>query len=198
MPLKVVYNELELLEKVAQGDEQAFSSIFYMFHQELGDYVLRLTKSLPLTEEIVQDIFLKLWTRREQLAGIQNFRAYLFTATRNHAFNILRNEARKAILYQNWVSELPHSEDPDAVQDHEKYYSFLEAAIAHLAPQQQKVWRMSREDGMKHEEIAENLQLSKETVKRHISLAMASISRYVKNNAGNVLRIYLITRTIFS
>ena len=198
MPLKVVYNELELLEKVAQGDEQAFSRLFHLFHQQLGDYVLRLTKSLPLTEEIVQDIFLKLWTRREQLAGVLNFRAYLFTATRNHAFNILRDEARKAVLYQSWVSELSYSEDPDAGTDHEKYYTFLEEAVAHLAPQQQKVWRMSREDGMKHEEIAENLQLSRETVKRHISLALASISRYVKNNAGNVLRIYLITRTIFS
>lgn len=198
VPLKVAYNEPELLNQVAQGDEQAFSRLFYLYHQELADYVLRLTKSLPITEEIVQDVFIRIWTRREQLLGISNFRAYLFIACRNHTFNMMRDEARKALLYQKWVADIPFSEDPENAPDREKYYLIIEEAVSMLAPQQQKAWRMSREEGLKHEEIAQRMQLSKETVKRHVSLALAAISRYIKSNAGNVLGfIVSISELIF-
>ncbi|GGM89353.1 RNA polymerase sigma-70 factor [Dyadobacter beijingensis] len=191
MPLKVTYNEPELLDQVAQGDSQAFSRLFHAYHQELADYVLRITKSLPMTEEIVQDVFIKIWTRREQLGGVNNFRAYLFISSRNHTFNIMREEARKALLYQQWAADIPFSEDPEHAPDRERYYLIIEDAVSLLAPQQQKVWRMSREEGLKHEEIAQRMQLSRETVKRHVSLALAAISKYVKCHARNVMGILL-------
>ncbi len=199
MTLKVIYNELELLEKTANGDEQAFSDLFYTFHQELGDYVFRLTRSLPMAEEIVQDTFLKIWVRREELSEVRNFRAYLFTLSRNHAFNMLRNEARQAALDKDWADHYPILEEQDAVSNREKLFGFIEEAISLLPPQQQKVWKMSREDGLKHEEIAQELQLSRETVKRHISLALAAISRYVRQNADTVFGILVaLLRPFFS
>jgi RNA polymerase sigma-70 factor (family 1) len=198
MSLKVIYNESELLEKTAMGDEHAFSTLFYAFHQELGDYVFRLTKSLPMAEEIVQDTFVKIWTGREQLSNIKSFRAYLFTLSRNHTFNVLRGEARRALLDQKWAVDLPVAEEAGREKYHERLYVFIDEAIAQLPFQQQRVWRLSREDGLKHEQIAEKLQLSRETVKRHISLAMASITRYVKNHADSVLGIIISIRIFFS
>jgi RNA polymerase sigma-70 factor (ECF subfamily) len=197
VPLKVAYNEAELMALVAEGDEQAFSRLFCIFHQELADYVLRLTKSLPMTEEIVQDVFVKIWTRRDQLHEVVNFRAYLFVISRNYTFNVMRGEARRALQYRQWVADIPFSEDPENAPDRERYYLIIEEAASMLAPQQQKAWRMSREEGLKHEEIAQRMQLSKETVKRHVSLAIASISRYIKANAGNVLGVVLVLRALW-
>lgn len=193
MSLKVIYNELFLLEKVAKGDEQAFALLFYEFHQELGSYVFRLTKSLPVSEEIVQDVFVKVWTKRDQLKDVKNFRAFLFTVARNQTFNSLRDEARKALLNQEWYSDLSFSEEQGYGPDRERMFDLIDEAISLLPPQQKKAWQLSREDGMKHEEIADRLHLSRETVKRHISLAIASITRHVKNQADTVLGVlYLL------
>lgn len=197
MSLKVIYNELFLLDKVAKGDEQAFALLFYEFHQELGNYVFRLTKSLPMAEEVVQDVFVKVWTKRDQLNNVKNFRAFLFTVARNQAFNSLRDEAKKALLNQEWFSDLLFIEEQSAAPDRERMYDLIDEAITLLPPQQKKAWQLSREEGLKYDEIAEKLQLSRETVKRHISLAMASITRHVKNQADTVLGITYLLLTIF-
>lgn len=88
----------KLLNAVASGDKGAFTKLFYMFHQELGEFILKLTKSKPIAEEVVQEVFIKVWTHREALSGVKSFRAYLFTVARNHAFNVLRDETRKPSL----------------------------------------------------------------------------------------------------
>lgn len=198
MPIKPLYTETELLTQIAAGNESAFARLFYEFHQELGDYVFRLTKSLPLTEEIIQDVFIKIWTQREQLNKIEHFRAYLFTVSRNYTLNVMRNEARKALLHQEWITNFGESIELETVPDQEKYFILIDQAIASLPPQQQKAWLMSRQEGLKHEEIAVRLQLSKETVKRHITLAMASISNYVKSRVGNVFMVVCIIKSFFS
>lgn len=198
MLIKSLYTETELLTQIAAGNESAFAQLFYKFHQELGDYVYRLTKSLPLTEEIIQDVFIKIWTQRKHLNKIEHFRAYLFTISRNYTLNVMRNEARKALLYQEWITNFEESTELETVSDLEKYFILIDQAVASLPPQQQKAWLMSRKEGLKHEEIAIRLQLSKETVKRHITLAMAFISSYVKSRVGNVLFILCMIKAFFS
>ncbi|MES1249215.1 MAG: RNA polymerase sigma factor, partial [Chitinophaga rupis] len=90
MPLETPHTNHELLAQVAGGDQNAFAKLFYTHHQELADYIFLLTRSMPFTEEIVQDAFTKVWLHREKLTGITNFRSYLFTLSRNHTFNCLR------------------------------------------------------------------------------------------------------------
>ena len=198
VPIKPLYTEVELLTQVAAGNESAFARLFHEYHQELGDYVFRLTKSLPLTEEIIQDVFIKIWSQKEQLNKIGHFRAYLFTMSRNYTLNVMRNEARKALLHQEWITNFSEYAESETVYDQEKYFLLIDQAVASLPPQQQKAWLMSRQEGLKHEEIALRLQLSKETVKRHITLAMASISNYVKSRVGNVLLVLYIIKIFFS
>lgn len=174
-----------LLGAVANGDKGAFTRLFYLFHQELGEFVYRLTKSREISEEIVQEVFIKVWTQRENLLTIRSFRAYLFIMARNHTFNALRDETRKMFL-----SELRHYDEftdgDDASVTREELYQMVEKAVALLPPQQQKVWKMSKEEGLPHQKIAELLNLSPLTVKRHVSLAMASVIRYVKNHSDQI------------
>ncbi len=178
------------LEHVSKGDEMAFEELFNAYHQELGGYVLRLTKSLSLTEEIVQDVFFKIWTNREQLNQINNFRSYLFIVSRNHAYNVMRQQLRKEVLHQTWVEQHLHDLTSDAEPDKEKFYTLIDEAVLLLPPQQQKAWILSRREGLKHKEIASKLVLSQETVKRHISMAIGTITRYVKANVDKVLILF--------
>ncbi|GAA4447940.1 RNA polymerase sigma-70 factor [Ravibacter arvi] len=172
--------EAEILAAVANGDRKAFSLLFYRFHQELGAFITRITKSDALAEEIVQDTFMKVWTNRHTLADVRNFRAFLFTIARNHSFNALRDETQKKFRLEALSSALSFSDTADDSPDKEVLFGIVDKAVSQLPPQQQKVWRMSKEQGLAYHQIAESLQLSPETVKRHISLAMASVSRYVR------------------
>ncbi len=180
--------EADTLIAIADGDRNAFARLFYRYHQELGEYVYRLTKSKIISEEIVQDAFMKVWVNRAMLPGIRSFRAYLFTITRNHAFNTLRDETKKAFLNEELSKDLFMIEDPeDTISEAEDLYGIVEKAVAQLPRQQQKVWRMNKEEGLPYQQIADKLQLSRETVKRHITLAMASVLRYVKVHRNTFL-----------
>lgn len=176
------YEEEHLLLQVAGGNDKAFRQLFYTYHQPLAMHVFRLTQSVELAEEIVQDVFLKIWTNRETLTEVRNFRAYLFVVSKNQTLNALRKLAKErdnkkayekeaAILYYNKESE----KDSD-------YYNLIDQAIGQLPPQQQKVYCLSRHNCLKYQEIAQQLNISRETVKKYMQLAIASIGTYVRRN----------------
>jgi len=192
-------NEQDLLQRVALGDERAFRTLFQAYHGKLGAYVLKLTRSRELTEEIVQETFIKVWAKRGTLPEVTDFGAYLFIIARNHGYNVLRDLARNASLHTSLDAEQisDHHENPFEVSDPERYFTLLEQAVALLPPQQQRAYLLSRQEGLRHEQIAEQMQLSRETVKRHISLSISSISRYVRENAGRVsiTLVFFFTKT---
>jgi len=182
------HNELELLQKVSLGEERAFRTLFQAYHGKLGAYVLKLTRSRELTEEIVQETFIKVWAKRASLPEVSDFGSYLFIIARNHGYNVLRDLARNASLHTSLDADQigDHYENPFEASDPERFFTLLEQAVALLPPQQQRAYLLSRQEGMRHEQIAEQMQLSRETVKRHISLSISSISRYLRDNAGRV------------
>lgn len=173
------HTEKELLARVAAGDEKAFTQLFYAYHTKLGAYILRLTESFILAEEIVQDIFLKIWLQRENLVSIENFNTYLFVISRNHTFNCLKQVARDEMRKKEWGKDATAQltiEEGEEVD----YRSQLEKAIAQLPPQQKKIFLLHRQEGLPHLEIANRLGLSLETIKKHMSLALRGIRSFLK------------------
>ena len=169
-----LYEERDLLCRVAKGDEAAFGVLFHAYHQRLGAYIYRLTESFPATEEIVQDVFVKIWLKRATLSEVECFDAYVFTAARNHAFNYLRKLARERAHQASLpAEEVLVQEEPD------ERVALLEQAISHLPRQQKNVYLLHRRQGLSHAEIAAQLHLSVETVKKHMSLALRSIRDYL-------------------
>ncbi|ALL06163.1 hypothetical protein AQ505_12080 [Pedobacter sp. PACM 27299] len=73
MAVKPLYNEAYVLKKIAQGDERSFAELFHWYSKPLAEFVFKLTDSLEVTEEIIQDSFIKIWLKREMLPDIQNF-----------------------------------------------------------------------------------------------------------------------------
>ncbi len=172
--------EKQLLDRVARGEEAAFALLFNAYHQRLGAYVHRFTESLPATQEIVQDVFVKIWIRRDTLAEIKSFDAYLFMAARNHVLNYLRRQARERARKKELIAILPgRQQKDDPSRDEQEYLTLLDQAINQLPPQQKNVYILHRHQGLSHVEIAGRLHLSVETVKKHMSLALRSIRDYL-------------------
>jgi DNA-directed RNA polymerase specialized sigma24 family protein len=97
--------ENQLLLQTAQGDQIAFTQLFDAYHHALGAFVFGIIKSREVAEEVVLDVFLKIWTTREVLAGVQNFKAYLFTISRNAAISALRKAIRERTRQTLWENE---------------------------------------------------------------------------------------------
>ncbi|MES2278995.1 MAG: RNA polymerase sigma-70 factor [Bacteroidota bacterium] len=187
-----LFNEDDLLLQIAQGDEHAFACLFARYHQQLGSHIFRLTDSMEMAEEVVQDVFLKIWTNRTELNGIRNFRAYLFVMSKNHALNCIKKAMREQKYQQQWEAENATEEELVLVDaDSNKYYSLLDTAIDHLPPQQQKVYLLSRHERLKYTEIAEEMNLSRETVKKYLQHAVAFISNYCENHSDMVVFLLL-------
>lgn len=188
------YNERDLLQQVAQGDEAAFGRLMQQYTNLLASHIFRLTHSREQTEEIVQDVFLRIWQVREGLMDVQNFRTYLYVISRNQALNAIRSLIREKRRLEKWQRTMDQSGgwEPDTTDD--LPYSLLEKAIAQVPPQQQEAWLLSRRQGLKYKEIARRMQLSEETVKKYIRYASLSISRYMESHLGYILLGIVISR----
>ncbi|MGV3557246.1 RNA polymerase sigma factor [Larkinella arboricola] len=175
--LSPLHQEHEVLGRIAQGDEKAFAALFDHYHQRLGIHIYRITKSTELAEEIVHDVFLKIWLNRELLSEIENFQAYLFVLSKNAALNGLKKLANE----QARTTELDADQLQIAETIEDDYrYLLIDEAIDRLPFQQRQVYLLSRHERLSYAEIAERMSLSRETVKKYLQLSTESISSYIR------------------
>lgn len=174
-------NELRL--KIASGDQFAFRRLFTLYHQQLGNYIFQITDSRELAEEIVQDVFMKVWTLREGLGEVQNFKAYLFVLSKNQALNSLRKVAKERLLKVEWQDTF--QDIPESIES-SHYYKLLDKAIDLLPPQQQKVYLLSRHKRLKYLEISNEMNISLETVKKYLKIANSSITAYIREHIKSI------------
>lgn len=176
-------NETTLLVKVANGDEPAFKEVFNHYQSYVFSFALKITHSEKDAEEIVQDIFLKVWYGRNQLTNIENFGAYLNRLVRNHAFNLMRHEAVVAKV-KNEISLSSTENDLGTQQaiDYRETKNLLEQVLKRLPEQQQRVYALCHFDGLKYDEVAAQLNISPDTVHYHMKLALATIRKHFKQH----------------
>ncbi|WP_270089464.1 sigma-70 family RNA polymerase sigma factor [Sphingobacterium sp. SYP-B4668] len=178
-----VYTEQEFLYQISIGNRDAFTAFYMLHHQELGRTIGKFIKNREQTEELVQEVFVKLWLKRDILAKVENIRSYLFVLAKNTSLNTLKKNIRVETERIEWLrSEETQIRNQVQEIDESAYYQLLDRAIDNLPPQQKKVYLLSRSGRKKYVEIAEELQISKETVKKYLQLANASIVSYLQKN----------------
>lgn len=180
MPKESIYNEKELLQQVAEGSETAFRTLFDKYCQKIYVLAMYLTHSDVLSEEIVQDVFMKVWNNREQLLEIDYFNSWVRTIARNTVLNYLRSLAReKLALNKLELNENANTSSSEDILIEKQYRQILEEAIRQLPPQQKKVYLLSRQSGLKNEDIARQLGISIHTTKEHLQRALYFIRSYL-------------------
>lgn len=189
MSIKPLVNETELMSKTADGDERAFTKLFQWYYEPLGKLVYNLIQSRELTEEIVQDAFVKIWLRRETLKTVDNFGKYMYVVCRNKTLDELKKIATQKISQANLEKVLVEEFEVDLLNNPtDEYRKMIENVVAKLPPQQQRVYMMSRYDRLKSSEIAQKLGLSETTVKKHIQLAV----KFIQSSLSSKLSIGII------
>jgi RNA polymerase sigma-70 factor (ECF subfamily) len=167
--------EKELLHRIAKGDEVAFAELFYSYKDKLYSFLLPMTGA-EAAEDLLQEVFLKLWTRREDLRTVDNIGSYIFRMAKNKALSDLK----RSLHYETILSEEARKEERNPVDTSEilkqrNLKQQIHNAVESLPPQQKKVYLLSREEGLMLEEIATQLGISLSTVKNHLVQAMRNL-----------------------
>jgi len=150
-------------ELIAEGDEKAFADLIRLYWKNIYAHALSWMRSAEEAEELTQDIFLKVWHSRGQLAGVENFENWLFIVSRNTIVSAVRKKlSRPSFLQQQEQEE--NSLRPDLLSENRQHYQVLLNGIGLLPEKRQQVFRMSRLEGLTHEQIAERLGIHKDTV----------------------------------
>lgn len=188
MPDNTPNNEPELLTSIARGDQAAFRAVFDVYAPRVKHVANLFTHSESIAEDIVQDVFMKVWLKRNELPGIQNFAGWLFIVAKNYSLNALKKIAHNDV-------------DPDLLEDNVfdlEPFSSLEArdlqknvrqALHILTEQQRNVFEMAKLNGLKREEISEILGLSPNTVKMHLVRSTRLIRGYLLARADKFLAL---------
>jgi RNA polymerase sigma-70 factor (ECF subfamily) len=177
-PQDLAHQGPEWIERLRQGDEAAFESLFRAFAPGLCAFVARYVDSQAVAEEIVQDLFLTIWRRRADLVVEQSVATYLFTAARNRAVNHLRHER----VARRWEGSIVgRIESPGASAESELLEMLdLQDGIERLPARCRLIFTLSRQQGMTYAQIAESLGLSVKTVEVQMGRALRALRAWVK------------------
>jgi RNA polymerase sigma-70 factor (family 1) len=169
------HNDQTLLHLLSQGDDSAFDQLFHAHWDHVYSAAFYMTKSSHLADDIAQETFLTLWRNRHEAAEIKNLRGFLYTSVKFQVHKLFRRmkvEDAFAIYFH-----YHHAESTDAEQEStlalKNLQESLQEGISRLSPQQQRAFRLSREQGLTHDDISKLMGVSKKTVKDYIVRSLA-------------------------
>ncbi|WP_343674140.1 sigma-70 family RNA polymerase sigma factor [Chitinophaga sp.] len=172
--------EYSILLRVASGDQKAFRMLFDQYWDGMYANALHFTKSPELAQDLAQEIFTKVWLMRDKLPEIERFDAWLYRVAKNMILDEMRR-LQQSPDYAEFMDAYFLAGDQDAHQptttkDIEKQ---LHAAIAQLPAQMQTAFRLSRFEGLTHEQIAQKMNISKVTSQNYIARSLVAIKKYM-------------------
>jgi RNA polymerase sigma-70 factor (ECF subfamily) len=168
-------DDLSYWESSRSGDSNAFSYLFEKYYQPLVRFAGRFLRDYQLADQIVQNVFVDLWVKREQLEIRSSFKSYLYQMTRNQALNHMKKEAKTVSLEK--VSNIPDKteKNPDNILVEKEFYSAVHKAIEKLPPKCRQIYVMKRYDRLTTEEVGRILNISVNTVKTQMKRALKSL-----------------------
>ncbi|HEX5551944.1 MAG TPA: RNA polymerase sigma-70 factor [Chitinophagaceae bacterium] len=168
--------------------EETFRKLYDAYRNRLYGYVLAIVHSSDAAEDITQEMFIKLWVNRDMLDSVTSMEHYLFVMARNRTLNYLRkaaNDARLLAELQRRMIPMVNNVEEHIVRD--EYQQLVDEALKQLSPQRSLVFRLSRYQNLKLEEIASQLSLSRNTVKNHLVEALRFIRSYLTKHGVTLL-----------
>ncbi|MCX2473929.1 sigma-70 family RNA polymerase sigma factor [Pedobacter sp. MC2016-05] len=181
MTLHEPEKSIDLLLRLKQGDKQAYEQIYFTFSKELLYAAYKKTGDKVVAEELVQNIFISLWEKRQDLQ-IKNLQAYLFGALKLSVINHVRSLVmeNKYMAYQTLTYSENHQDTANLVDLHD-LSSIIEEGINSLPEKTQEVFRLSRYQHQSIKDISTDLNISEKAVEYHITRSIKRIKEYIKN-----------------
>lgn len=176
MPTDPSYFDKELLSRIAEGDEQAFTQFFLTWATPLSHYAKKILQDEQSCKDVIQEVFIRIWLYRDKLAEVEQLNAWLKRVVTNQCLAMLEKNATKdKRLAALKIAQPNEHEDPLPAIDSREIRRTLNEVIDLLPQQRRTIYRMNREEGKTAKEIAEVLSLSHGYVRNALSAALATI-----------------------
>ncbi|WP_316840574.1 RNA polymerase sigma factor [Pedobacter gandavensis] len=184
----------ELLEQVASGDWEAFATLYNTYVPKLYRFIYPFAnQNKEDTEEVIQDVFLKVWMRKETIPGLRSFEAYLFRMAKNQLLDQRGRQDSQLRLIDKFGGT--SSTELASVHDqlvYEEYYEIAKVALQDLSPQRRRIFDMRMEQEMSIDEIAKALNISSSAVKKQLYEAINAIKQQLRHKTGWPLLCWFI------
>ena len=173
----------------------AFDAIYNQYSVRLYGFVLRYIKIEADAEEIVQDVFLKIWKAHKNIDICCFFESFLFTIAYNSTISMLRKRASERKYLEHLAKKFQIDQAPDLIEEIEynELDEKLKSLVDKLTPRQKEIFQLSRYKGLSHEQIAKELNISTNTVKHHLVAALS----FLKSNIGSSLIVNSLFISLF-
>lgn len=173
--------ESKCLEDLGRGSHEAFDTLFMQYHPRLKNFLFGFIKNEDEALDMAQDIFFKIWLNRKTISQVESFKAYLFRMARNMIYDYNEHVLVKE-SYDLKQKDTPLYSDIIEEEIYAKELSLLiDIAIENMPAQRQRIFRMSRKEGLSNDEIAQRLNLNKRSVENHITQALADLRKLMQN-----------------
>lgn len=173
----------ELFHQISKDNEQAFAQFFHIFTPKLLPFVNKLTRNEHIAKELVQETFLQLWVNRSKLSEVENPSAWIYRIASNISVNWLKTQSNRQRLQKNIVVVESENPVPDYI-DSRELDLVIQKAVNLLPEKRQEVYRLSREQGLTHQQIADKLNLSVNTVRAQIGNSLKFIQEFINKETG--------------
>lgn len=175
--------EQELLKAVAGGNEPAFSLLYDKYAGKVYAMGIQYLKSPFLAQDAVQEVFVKVWKNRQQLTTLNSFPAWLNTVCRNQLIDQLQQQIPYERLEDLHPDELPLSHATVGYEvDFRELEKLIRNGIDSFSPRQQQIYKLSREEGLSHQQIADQLEISYDMVREHMSKALKNLRSFLEKH----------------
>lgn len=190
------HTDQTVLLAMQDGEQVAFAELYNRYHQLAYGYVFTQVKIPTITQDILHDVFLKLWEDRSKISIQHQFKSYLLRSCHNKVVDFYRQLAKdrqlqESLLYQ-YEQELEHS--PNSKQELLKLDALAEEALSTLSPQRRKVFELCRRQGKTYNQVADELGISPQTVKEHMANALSSLRRFLHKRTDLVTLLLLLKK----
>ena len=188
----------ELLALLCKDNTAAFAELYSRYRHETYRYILTLVKVPDLAEDLVQDVFIKIWDVRRRLEIRQNFRSYLFRVCHNSAVDLNKQIASNRQLFNQLISHYQSVTDIEPYSQEQllRYDALVEQALNSLSPQRRRIYEMVRKEKKSYEEVANELSISPNTVKTHVAQTLAFLRNYISRHVNLSLLILLVKKIL--
>lgn len=172
-----------LLQRISNNDQKAFGILFQMFYKRLLNFAFQYVKTREVAEEIVSDVFVKLWNKRAEIIRIESPEAYLFISVKNGSLNYLEKFSLLQVcqIPENSRSELINVDNPQKELEWKELLFKIDEAVSTLPGECQRIFRLSKEEGFKAKEVAEILDISPRTVETQLYRAVRKIDEILSS-----------------
>ncbi len=182
-----IFNEIDILERLAQSDEMALDAIYRHYWERLFIVSYNILKDRQACEDIIQDVFVKLWANREKLNISLSLKSYLFASCRYALYRQIRANKFRLDISEGLEKRLSNETVFGRIE-HQELVSYINSIIEQLPPKCREVYLLSRNENLSYKEIAERLSISVKTVENHINRALHEI----RDSLSDLLTIELI------